>query len=95
MSMYKLRKYHGNRVQSLTYEKNGRAGSVGIMDAGEYEFGAVEKETITVCEGEIMVKIADETEWKRYAKGETFVIPTHTNFKLKTEDISTYYCIYG
>jgi uncharacterized protein YaiE (UPF0345 family) len=93
--MYKLRKYHGDRVQSLTYEKDGRAGSVGIMDAGEYEFGAVDRETITVCGGEIMVKTGDESEWRSYKKGETFVIPAHTNFKMKTTDISTYYCIYG
>jgi uncharacterized protein YaiE (UPF0345 family) len=93
--MYKLRKYHGDRVQSLTFEKDGRAGSVGIMDAGEYEFGAVEKETFTVCDGEIMVKVGKETEWKHYNKGETFVIPEHTDFKLKTGDISTYYCVYG
>lgn len=93
--MYRLRKYHGDRVQSLTYEKDGRAGSVGIMDAGEYEFGAVDKETVTVCDGEIMVKADGESEWKTYKKGETFVIPAHTSFKMKTTGISTYYCIYG
>ncbi len=93
--MYKLRKYHGDRVQSLTYEKNGRAGSVGIMDAGEYEFGAVEKETITVCEGTIHVRVGTEKEWKSYGKGETFVIPAHSNFSLRTEDIATYSCLYG
>ncbi len=93
--MYRLKKYHGDRVQSLTYEKDGRAGSVGIMAPGAYEFGAMERESFTVCEGEIRVKVGDATEWKSYGKGETFVIPEHANFKLQTDDIATYYCVYG
>jgi len=54
--MFKLRKYHGDRVESLTYEKDNQAASVGIMDVGEYEFGAVDKETTTVTSGKIWVR---------------------------------------
>ena len=93
--MFKLRKYHGNRVESLTYEKDGEAASVGILSPGEYEFGAVEKETTTVCSGEISVKVGDETEWKSYKKGETFVVPPQTSFMMKVSDMSTYFCMNG
>ena len=93
--MFKLRKYHGNRVQSLTYEQNGEAASVGIMSPGEYNFGAVDKETTTVCSGEIAVKVGKENEWKTYKKGETFVVPSQTNFKMKVTGMSTYFCKYG
>ncbi len=92
--MFKLRKYHGDRVESLTYEENGRAASVGIISAGEYEFGAVKKEVTTVCSGGIMVKVGDETEWRRYKKGETFMVPAQSNFKYKVDEITTYYCKY-
>ncbi len=93
--MFKLRKYHGNRVQSLTYEENGEAASVGIMSPGEYEFGAIEKETTTVCSGEIAVKVEDETGWQTYKQGETFVVPPHASFRMKVSGVSTYFCKYG
>jgi len=93
--MFKLRKYHGDRVQSLTYEKDNQAASVGIMDVGEYEFGAVDKETTTVTSGKIWVRVGDSDEWVPYEKGETFVVPAHRNFKMKVDEISTYLCFYG
>ena len=93
--MFKLRKYHGNRVQSLTYELDGEAASVGIISPGEYEFGAVQKETTTVCSGEIAVRVGNEKEWKTYRKGETFTVPPQTDFKMKVSGMSTYYCKYG
>ena len=42
--MFQLRKYHGDRVQSLTYDDGKKAFSVGIISPGEYEFGAIKKE---------------------------------------------------
>lgn len=93
--MFKLRKYHDDKVQSLTYEKEGVSASVGIMDEGEYEFGAVQKETTTVTSGQISLKLPGDNEWKEYKPFETFVVPEHTDFKLKVDGISTYLCFYG
>lgn len=93
--MYKLRKYHDDKVQSLTYEKEGVAASVGIMDTGEYEFGAVQKETTTVTSGMIALKLSGAAEWKEYKPFESFVVPAHTDFRIKVDKISTYLCFYG
>mgnify|MGYP000448038552 CR=1 FL=1 len=93
--MYTLRKYHDDKVQSLTYEKGGVSASVGIMDVGEYEFGAMEKETTTVTSGRILVMLSGDKEWKVYKPFKTFIIPGHTNFRLKVDEISTYLCYYG
>ena len=92
--MYKLRKYHGDRVQSLTYEKEGKSASVGILEVGEYEFGAIGVEHYTVTSGKIYVWNDNSNDWVGYKTGESFEISDRTNFKLKVDEISTYICFY-
>lgn len=92
--MYQLRKYHGNRVQSLTYNDDNQSFSVGIIAPGEYEFGAIKKEVTTVTLGKIDVWVEGKGDWKSCSKGETFEIPEHKNFKFKVDKISSYICIY-
>jgi len=92
--MYQLRKYHGDRVQSLTYGDESQAFSVGIIAPGEYEFGAIKKEVTTVTLGAINVWVEGNDYWKTYSKGETFKIPEHKNFKFKVDAVSSYICIY-
>ncbi len=92
--MYKLRKYHADRVQSLTYEKDGKSASVGILEVGEYEFGAIVDERYTVTSGKINVWNENSNDWVGYKSGETFEISNHSTFKLKVDEISTYICFY-
>ena len=92
--MYELRKYHGDRVQSLTYDDDNTAFSVGILSPGEYQFGAIKKELFTVTSGAISAWVEDQNEWKEYRKGENFAIPSHKNFMLKVDRISSYICYY-
>ncbi len=92
--MFELRKYHGDRVQSLTYDDGKMNFSVGILAPGEYEFGAIKKEITTVNLGKITVWTEDTNEWKTYGKGETFEVNTHKNFKLKVDEVSAYICFY-
>ena len=92
--MYKLRKYHGDRVQSLTYEKDRKAASVGIMAVGNYEFGALANEHYTVTSGRIFLWNEKNEKWDPFVPFETFMIPVNTNFKLKIEEISTFLCVY-
>ena len=92
--MYELRKYHGDRVQSLTYDDDKTAFSVGILSLGEYQFGAIKKELFTVTSGAISAWVEGQNEWKEYSKGENFTIPSHKNFILKVNSISSYICYY-
>lgn len=92
--MYELRKYHGDRVQSLTYDDDKIAFSVGILSPGEYQFGAIKKEIFTVTSGVISAWSEDLDTWTTYRKGENFSIPSHKNFNLKVDEISTYICYY-
>ena len=92
--MFQLRKYHGERVQSLTYDDGKNPFSVGIISPGEYEFGAIKKELTTVTSGDISVWIEGDEQWKDYRPFETFTIPDHKNFKYKVNETSSYICYY-
>lgn len=91
--MINCRKYHGERVQSLSYEDEKKL-SVGIIIPGEYHFGSIEKEITTVTSGSIEVLIEGNKEWHTYLKDDTFTIPAHKNFTFKTKEVSTYLCFY-
>ena len=92
--MYELKKYHGDRVQSLTYDDDKIAFSVGIISPGEYQFGAIKKEIFTVTYGSISVWEEESNEWNDYENGETFIIRSINNFILKVDKISAYICHY-
>ncbi len=92
--MFKLRKYHDDRVQSLTYEGDDKNFSVGIIFPGTYEFGSIKKEITTVTSGEISVWTSKTNKWETYKKDETFTISEHSNFKFKCDEVSSYICFY-
>jgi hypothetical protein len=92
--MYELKKYHGDKVMSLTYEDESNSFSVGIIAPGEYEFGAIRKEIFTVTHGRISAWHEDADGWSTFGKDEQFTIPGQRNFKLKVDGISAYICHY-
>jgi uncharacterized protein YaiE (UPF0345 family) len=92
--MFQLRKYHGERVQSLTYDDGKKAFSVGIISPGEYEFGAIKEEVTTVTSGKISVWVEGSEKWQDYSAHEAFTIPGHKNFRYKVEETSSYICFY-
>ena len=92
--MYEIRKYHGDRVMSLTYDDENQSFSVGIIAPGEYEFGAIRKEIFTVTSGEISMRAEPGTDWMTYGVDETFSVPDHKDFSLKVDFVSSYICHY-
>lgn len=92
--MYELRKYHGDRVQSLTYDDDGLSFSVGIISTGEYQFGSVREEIFTVTHGAIAAWMEGGEDYRVYNVGETFVVPASRNFNMKVSETSAYICYY-
>lgn len=92
--MFHLRKYHGERVQSLTYDDGEKAFSVGIITPGEYEFGAIKKEITTVTSGKISAWVEGDDQWHDYSAFQEFTIPEHKNFRYKVSETSSYICFY-
>ncbi|RLD45260.1 MAG: hypothetical protein DRI89_01550 [Bacteroidetes bacterium] len=92
--MFELRKYHGDKVMSLTYDDKMQSFSVGIIAPGEYSFGSLKKEIFTVTSGKIGFWTEDEEEWKTCDLGESFSVPEGKNFKLTVIETSSYICFY-
>ncbi len=92
--MFELKKYHGNRVMSLSYEDENDSFSVGIIASGEYEFGAIKSEVFTVTAGEIGCWVEGTEVWTKHGVNETFRVPSRKNFKLSVDKISSYICFY-
>jgi len=92
--MFELRKYHGDRVMSLTYEDENENFSVGIISPGEYEFGSIKSEKYVVTSGEISCWVEGFNKWVAYRKNETFRVSIRKNFKLSVKKTSTYLCYY-
>ena len=92
--MFKLRKYHDEKVQSLTYKGDDKEFSVGIIYPGTYEFGSIKKEINTVTAGRIKVWTETNHQWQEYSEGKKFTIPANTNFKFQCDEVSAYLCYY-
>ncbi len=81
-------------VKSLAYENNGKS-TVGVINAGDYEFGTATHETMFVVEGEMEVLLPAQTEWRLYFAGQNFEVEANTVFKVKLKAQASYLCKYN
>lgn len=92
--MFKTNQYFEGKVVSIGLESvEGRA-TVGVMEAGEYEFGTGSIEIVTVISGELTIQQPGEKEWKTYKKFESFVVAKDVKFKVKCSEDTPYLCLY-
>ena len=50
--------------------------------------------TIGELSGALTVLLPDQTEWKTYGKGETFIVDKDKKFKLIVKEQTAYHCLY-
>ncbi|RYF99931.1 MAG: pyrimidine/purine nucleoside phosphorylase [Chitinophagaceae bacterium] len=91
--MITVNEYFDGTVKSLAYENNGKS-TVGVINAGAYEFGTSTHETMTIVEGEMEVLLAGEDAWKNYSAGEKFEVEANSSFKVKVQTQTSYLCKY-
>ncbi len=92
--MFKTNEYFDGKVKSIAFETAEGPATVGVMAAGEYEFGTTTVEYMTVISGLMGVMLPDETEWKTYREFETFIVPKDVKFKVKMREDTAYRCLY-
>ena len=92
--MFKTNEYFDGKVKSIAYETIEGPATIGVMAAGEYEFGTSSVEHMTVTSGKMIIQLSGETEWKEYTEFETFIVPKDSKFKLKIAEDTTYRCLY-
>jgi purine/pyrimidine-nucleoside phosphorylase len=92
--MFKTNEYFGGNVKSIALESAEGTATIGVMAAGEYEFGTASIEIMTVISGKLSVMLPGETSWKEYKKFESFVVAKDVKFKVKAGEDTPYLCLY-
>ena len=92
--MFSVNEYFDGNVKSLGFENKNGAVTIGVMAAGEYEFGTTTIEHMTVTSGKMTVLLPEETVWKTYNEHETFIVEKNTKFKVKVGESTSYKCVY-
>ena len=92
--MFKTNEYFDGQVLSIAFNTKGGEATIGVMAAGEYEFGTSTVEYMTVTSGKMNVKLPGKEEWKVYGEFETFIVDKDVKFKVKVDSDTTYRCLY-
>jgi len=92
--MFSVNEYFDGKVKSLAFESVEGKATIGVMAAGEYEFGTATVEYMTVTSGEMKVLLPQEEEWKTFKPFETFIVEKDKKFKVQTTGDTSYRCLY-
>ena len=87
--------YFGGKVTSRTVLfADGSRKTLGVMLAGEYEFGTEAAELMEVLAGEMRVRLPGATGFKSFRAGDSFDVPANSKFALKIDGVADYCCSY-
>jgi len=92
--MFDINEYFDGNVKSIGYKVNGEAATIGVMAAGDYEFGTSSIEHMTLITGAMSVKLPAEDNWRDIAINETFIVEANVKFQVKITEECAYLCLY-
>jgi purine/pyrimidine-nucleoside phosphorylase len=92
--MFKTNEYFEGKVKSIAFNTDECPATIGVMAAGEYEFGTSTVEYMTVVSGSMTILLPGEKEWKEYKPFDQFIVPKDSKFKLKIAADAAYLCLY-
>lgn len=92
--MFDVNEYFDGNVKSIAFNDGSDKATVGVMAAGDYEFGTNTIEHMTLVSGKMSIKLPDESDWRDIAINETFIVAADTSFLVKIANEASYLCIY-
>ncbi len=92
--MFKVNEYFDGTVKSIAFGTAEGQATVGVMAAGEYEFGTAQREIMHVISGALEVKLPGASEWETFAAGSQFNVPANSKFQLVVAADTAYLCEY-
>lgn len=92
--MFKVNEYFDGRVKSIAFKTETLPATIGVMAAGDYEFGTQAKEYMTVTSGSLSAILPGHTDWQTFKAGDTFEVPANSKFQVRAEVESAYLCLY-
>jgi hypothetical protein len=92
--MFKINQYFDGKVASIAFQGEQLPATVGVMAAGDYEFGTSQHEVLTIISGALTVLLPGSQAWQTFNKGQQFAVPAHSKFQLKVATDTAYLCTY-
>ncbi|MHA6493373.1 pyrimidine/purine nucleoside phosphorylase [Pseudomonas borbori] len=92
--MFKVNEYFDGTVKSIAFDMAEGPATIGVMAAGDYEFGTSQLEVMHVVTGALTVKLPGSDQWQTFASGSQFTVPANSKFQLKVEVDTAYLCEY-
>lgn len=92
--MLAVNEYFEGKVKSIGFQTTTLPATVGVMQAGEYEFNTDKKETMTVVSGALTVLLPGKNDWLTFQPGNSFIVDAQQKFQLKVDADTAYLCTY-
>jgi uncharacterized protein YaiE (UPF0345 family) len=93
--MIQVNEYFDGKVKSMGVDNAAGKQTVGVMEAGEYEFGTASAEEMILVTGKWLLQIPGiPGGFKEYALNEVAKIPGNSKYQLKIVEKSAYLCRY-
>jgi purine/pyrimidine-nucleoside phosphorylase len=92
--MFDVNEYFDGKVKSIAYIVDNGPATIGVMAAGDYEFGTGSIEHMTLISGAMSVKLPEEDNFKDIAINETFIVAADVKFQVKISEECAYLCLY-
>ncbi len=92
--MFKVNEYFDGTVKSIAFGMEQGPATIGVMAAGEYEFGTSQLEVMHVVAGALTVKLPGTDAWETFETGSNFTVPANSKFQLKVAVDTAYLCEY-
>jgi uncharacterized protein YaiE (UPF0345 family) len=80
--VFKTNEYFDGKVKSIAFDTAEGAATVGVMAAGEYEFGTSQQEIMQVISGKLTVRLPGADSWQDFGPGGQFVVEANQKFQL-------------
>ncbi|MHB8122547.1 MAG: pyrimidine/purine nucleoside phosphorylase [Desulfuromonadaceae bacterium] len=85
--------YFGGQVVSHTVLfADATKKTLGVMQAGEYEFSTAAAEIMEILSGELEWQLKGGSDWQKIVGGEAFDVPANSVFLMKVSVVTDYCC---
>jgi len=85
--------YFDGKVVSRTVKfEDGSTKTLGFMMPGEYNFNTEAAEVMEILAGKLDVLLPGSNDWQAVKGGESFDVPSDSNFALKIYEATDYCC---
>ena len=92
--MFKVNEYFGGKVKSIAFNTPACPATIGVIAPGQYEFGTSSIEIMTVVTGKLFAMLPESDKWTEYSPGRSFTVQANKKFSVKTDEDTSYLCLY-